>query len=752
MPRVAFQPIFDSYLLVAAIIALLLGLLLVKPLFPSANPERRKKLTQLRLAVVGLLALAMLRPGLVTADKQSQSAAIVFLTDSSRSMNVPDVDNSTRWNAAKRTLDGALPRLNRLRSKFRVSNYLYDSRATNVPPGEELPESADGDESDVGTALDDVLQSETGRRIAAIFISGDGAQRTINPRVDIQQPFRELARRNVPTYVLGYGMSRDQSQSRDVAIENLPDQYTVFVNNELEVKASIRVRGLAGRDIPVRLEIELPDGTTDQVGPTTIVTDEQDQQLQLRLSYMPPQAGQYKLTLIAEPQSGERILDNNQLTAFMTVLEGGLRVLFVDGNVGWQERKFIRRSLDESPDIQVDSWLDSNPNGDGALLVPLDERKPYDVYLIGDIDASRLGDNTAVAIQNAVAEGKGLMALGGVHSFGPGGYVRSPLADAIPVKMDRFERQGKSEPVRPDVHYAKEMSMLPTADHFITRIGPPAENMDRWSKLPPLLGANRFKGLKDQAVVLAESPDKHPLLISGKYGNGRVLAMAGDSTFRWYRRGHQEEHKRFWRQAILWLAKKDEATQNQVWLRLLQRRYRAGAQVPVTFGARDSAGESIDDAIFNLTLQGPANYSAKIRSQKETVGGVVKWSGKSEVLKTPGEYEYNLVATRNGVELGTDRGNFLIVDQDIEMADPAANTEQLKALAELTSAAGGKLIIPEQLDEILAELEKQPVETELEFRSKWRLADTSLDAGVFYLLLIGLLIVEWFLRKKWSMV
>ena len=122
------------------------------------------------------------------------------------------------------------------------------------------------------------------------------------------------------------------------------------------------------------------------------------------------------------------------------------------------------------------------------------------------------------------------------------------------------------------------------------------------------------------------------------------------------------------------------------------------------------------------------------------------------MLKTPGEYEYNLVATRNGVELGTDRGNFLIVDQDIEMADPAANTEQLKALAELTSAAGGKLIIPEQLDEILAELEKQPVETELEFRSKWRLADTSLDAGVFYLLLIGLLIVEWFLRKKWSMV
>ncbi len=752
MPRLALQPIFGSYLLVVAIVALLLGLLWVKPLFPSASPERRRRLTQLRLAVIALLAIAMLRPGLVTADKQSQSAAIIFLTDNSRSMNVPDVDNTTRWNAARRTLDAALPRLNRLRNKFRISNYIFDSRATNVPLGEQLPETADGDESDVGTALDDVLQSETGRRIAAVFISGDGAQRAISPRVDIQQPFRELGRRNVPTYVLGYGMSRDQSQSRDVAIENLPDQYTVFVNNELEVRAAVRVQGLAGRDIPVRMEIELPDGTTDQVGPIPIVADEQDQQLQIRLAYMPSQVGQYKLTLIAPPQSGEQVLDNNQLTAFMTVLEGGLRVLFVDGNVGWQERKFIRRALDESPDIQVDSWLDSDPNGEGALLIPLDERKPYDVYLIGDIDASRLGDNTAVAIQTAVAEGKGLMTLGGVHSFGPGGYVRSPLADAMPVRMERLERQAKSEPVRPDVHYAKELLMLPTADHFITRIGPPATNLDRWSKLPPLLGANKFKGLKDQAVVLAESPDKHPILISGNYGNGRVLAMAGDSTFRWYRRGHQEEHKRFWRQSILWLAQKDEATQNQVWLRLAQRRYRAGSQVPVTFGARDSSGESIDDAIFDLTLQGPANYSTKVRVQKETSGGAIKWSAKSEVLKEPGEYEYNLVATRDGVELGTDRGNFLIVDQDIEMADPSANTGQLRALAELTSAAGGKQIIPEQLDEILAELEKQPVETELEYRSQWRLADTSLDASIFYLLLIGLLIVEWFLRKKWSMV
>ena len=60
--------------------------------------------------------------------------------------------------------------------------------------------------------------------------------------------------------------------------------------------------------------------------------------------------------------------------------------------------------------------------------------------------------------------------------------------------------------------------------------------------------------------MLAESDQKQPLLISQMSGDGRVLAFAGDSTWHWWMRGFDAAHKRFWRQIILWLAKKDEAT------------------------------------------------------------------------------------------------------------------------------------------------------------------------------------------------
>ena len=44
--------------------------------------------------------------------------------------------------------------------------------------------------------------------------------------------------------------------------------------------------------------------------------------------------------------------------------------------------------------------------------------------------------------------GKGLIALGGYHSFGPGGYRNTPLRDVLPIEMDRLARQDFG---RPDV-------------------------------------------------------------------------------------------------------------------------------------------------------------------------------------------------------------------------------------------------------------------------------------------------------------
>jgi hypothetical protein len=55
------------------------------------------------------------------------------------------------------------------------------------------------------------------------------------------------------------------AQARDVAVENPPDQYTVFVKNELRF-TPCRLQGYANRD-PQQLVVESPGGDREILGP-----------------------------------------------------------------------------------------------------------------------------------------------------------------------------------------------------------------------------------------------------------------------------------------------------------------------------------------------------------------------------------------------------------------------------------------------------------------------------------------------------
>ncbi|MCH7793340.1 MAG: hypothetical protein IID31_13800, partial [Planctomycetes bacterium] len=108
------------------------------------------------------------------------------------------------------------------------------------------------------------------------------------------------------------------------------------------------------------------------------------------------------------------------------------------------------------------------------------------------------------------------------------------------------------------------------------RLGSQATNREIWQSLPPLEGANRFDKLAPLAQVLAETPDGAPLLVAIDGGQLRTLAFAGDTTYLWRMHGKADEHTQFWRQVALWLARKEEATEGRVWVRLDRRRFAAG--------------------------------------------------------------------------------------------------------------------------------------------------------------------------------
>ena len=750
-----FEPVLNSYAVVTAIAAVLCLLLLVGPGFRKLTAWRRVTLALLRLVVIVLVIVAMLRPTHISTTTKPQTAALVLMFDQSRSMQLPHSSGQqSRWAAQREILLRAQPILRELVEKIEISVHAYDAELHPVElsaQGLSLPESADGEQTDIGSTLHDALGRELGKRLAAVVLLGDGAQTAFDPAVEIQEAGRELARLGYPLYTVAFGPAGDAVQARDVAVENLQDQYTVFVKNELPLRAALRVHGYVNKTIPVELFVEKPNGENEIIGPRMLTAREDGQQVAVEMRYVPEEPGRYKLTLRAAEQPGELVTKNNQLSAFLRVLEGGLKVLYLEGALRW-EQEFLRRSLDASPDIELDfQWIDSRRRGGWPVVLSRELSDPkYDAFIIGDLDSEALQDANLKPLAEAVERGRGLALLGGTHSFGAGGYLGTPLADVMPIEMDRFERQDFDAPIREDLHLKGPLRMLPVRSHPVTTLASGAENDSMWRRLPPLKGANKFVGIKDAAGVnvLCETEDGQPLLVVGEYGGGRVLAMAADSTWRWWMQGHQPMHKRFWRQAVLWLARRDDSEENDVWVGLQRHRFNPGASVSFTAGANTASGETIDDAVMRAELIKPDEERRPLRLARDGD----HWAGVTESVEQPGDYAIEVHAEKDGKLIGTARGEFLVFDRDVELSNAAADHDQLARLAAQTKEFGGRPVAPEQLAALLEDLRDRPPEMEIEVQTKWQLADREKNAWVFFLCLIALLTIEWVLRKRWALV
>jgi hypothetical protein len=356
--------------------------------------------------------------------------------------------------------------------------------------------------------------------------------------------------------------------------------------------------------------------------------------------------------------------------------------------------------------------------------------------------------------------------LGGYHSFGPGGFRDSPLDQVLPINIGRAQRQNFGEAIREDVHLPGPIRMQPAAPlglrHPITQISSGtnatapgsaggssgADASSIWQQLPPLDGANLFDGsqLKRNAQILAnaDDPQQHPLLVAGQAGDGRTLAFAGDSTWRWPMAGFGDAHRRFWRQCILWLAKKDEQTEGRVWIRLAGRRAMRGTRVEFAIGAENAQGEPMDAAKFDIVVEKPDGSKAEPRPTK--TGS--EWSATFRETTEPGDYKIVVTGKDGDTVLGTAEARFLVPAQDLELDRPEAEPGVMAQLAEMTKPAGGAALAAEELPDLLKRLAEKPPELKEEVIAKV----TYWDTWPFFLLFVGLLGTEWFLRKRWGLV
>jgi len=748
MVRVDVYPIFGSYLFVLLCAVVLCAVVVMsRPTSDQFPRYGQRLLLWLRCLALLLLLLGMLRPTLVHTVSQRLSAVVNILLDQTQSMTRNDeIGGKTRFVVAKESLHSAAPQLKRLQQQTEVRTFTFDTALTPLELQNglvtDLPEHPKGQETAIGLTLDMIRERSAGKRVLAAVMLTDGAQRT-RPSRDIlpQEAAGRLRDAGIPLYTVPFGQASQDTNVRDISVESLQANDRVFVKNTLLVSGTLRLTGFADQMIPVQLLFETADGKQEIVAQTTVQAKEDGQLIPFRLSYAPQTVGLFKYTVRVPPQEREVTDRNNEQSSFIQVVEGGLRVLFILGQPNFEQGP-LRQSLNASPDIDVHYLRVDKP---GRLAEALREPDPYNVFVFGDIEAAMFSRAELQTLVDQVRKESGLMMLGGLYAFAAGGYDDTPLAAASPVVLRRSNRQPVGGPIQTDLHWSSNppIPMLmtePGQRHYVTQFdADPRMNARRWAALPPLLGANRFDQLKPGATTLAVGLNRQPLLVAQMHGAGRVLAFAGDSTYRWPLAGFEEEHKTFWRQVILWLAKMEDGGKGACWITVENNRLLPGDTAKFQVFLRSEDGEYVKNFPAKVTVLKSDNTTETVALVSEE--GIPTGSFRSTDFS--GDYQIQAEATYKG-EPHHATARFLVQDRNLELDNPVPYP---KLLADISAMTGGESVPPEQLGRLLEKLIQQSDEL-VEKRETKR---TLFDSWYFLLAFVLILATEWGLRKYWGL-
>ncbi|WZO99876.1 vWA domain-containing protein [Isosphaeraceae bacterium EP7] len=706
----------------------------------------------LRLAAVAMCVIAALRPSFITSEKKRQPASLIFMLDRSSSLGITDgVGGRRRWDDATKVLAEATKAAESLKPDLDVKVYAFDSALRDYKPDDKSPPT--GAETALGNAIDEAIKRQAGTRIAAMAVLSDGANNSGRPPLSVAE---RLKAQQVPIVAVGFGTEAAGKDSRDIAARDIAIGPNVFVKNQIEGSGVLAVRGfpnqtldvemqVEGEPSPVRIQVKVPPGAESV--PVT------------GLKYTPTTPGEKRVTLRVRPLDGELVPTNNEVTTYLNVMKGGINVLYITGpNFTW-DWKYLNLALARSQEIQIDPVLIRKPARGEVGEMENSEFAPgkYDVYILGDMPADFLTRTQKALLRSAVEKGAGLMMLGGRAAFGAGGWAGSDLAQIIPVAL----HPGDGE-IEGAVKFVPNTMGL---ENFVLKLAPDrAESARIWGTLPPMPGANRFGEPKRNALVFALSPEKDVLMAGLEPGGlGRVLAFAGE-TWIWARASDEsrQAHRKFWRQAILWLSHKEDTGENQIKLTLDRRRVATGQKLDMTATAKDAKSEPIRDVTFERTITRepgqPSSSTPKPEAKPATEKAAAEPPnpGKIDIMPlynqlgearesyyaTPeaGEYRVVVKAMKAGKEIGRDTARFMIYQDDREMENPAADLSLLRQVAETT---GGSFLPPERLARYVREMKKD------EFTQTSSMTERRIwDNWPFMLTFLTILTAEWYLRKR----
>jgi len=733
----------------------------------------RTALAIMRGCALVALAVVIAGPELVRQNERVTRDWVVVMSDRSASMGVADAPSvagepSTREAQLRDALTGAAAQFERLAAERNVLHVGFDAAAFDLPaatdakpgePGVALGEPT-GRRTLLAQSLEQTLRRVAARPVAGVVLLTDGR----SPDQPGRSLLREFQGRRIPVFPVPLGNAQSLP---DLAITRAETPAAAFMGDKLPVTVDVEsLGGEPGTTAGARLQL-IDDATGLALEERRI---EQTGVGRHTLLVTPRAAGDQSYTVRLIPDGRDLSEQNNQARVSVAVADRPIRVAYFDGYPRWEYR-YLKNILVREESIRTSAMLLSSERRsiqDGneildALPRTAKDWQQFDVVVMGDVRPEVFSVEQISHLRDLVADrGAGLLWIGGAGST-PGAWRSTPLADLVPFKIPPqgtpgVERSGAEAWLNPVLikpgAAAERYGVLRLSEDPSNPW--PGELLSGDLGWPMMRWAQRIEPsmLKPTAEVLATATptggaseaESFPLVMSMRYGAGRVIYVATDETWRYrYCRG-EVLTERFWIPMVRLLARESLGRAGQpAVIAASPEQVQVGRPVRLSVRLLDQSLIERRPATLRVRLtrqdeQGVASGRAvevtlapeSVEQSEAAVAYAASW-----IASEPGRYA---LTPADALLAGLDiTAPLEVIAPDDEMRFPQADHA---ALGTIAAETGGRVLDAAALRDLSSLLPNREVRTlgTPDIETLW-------DKPIVFIVLLTLLALEWIGRR-----
>jgi uncharacterized membrane protein len=413
--------------------------------------------------------------------------------------------------------------------------------------------------------------------------------------------------------------------------------------------------------------------------------------------------------------------------------------------------RFSRRAIADDQNLQLVTLqrtaenkylrLDIDPAGvELAAGFPKtrEELFAYSGIVLGSVEASSFNaDQLRMIAEFVDVRGGGLLLLGGPHSFAEGGYTGTPIAEVMPVVLDKAGT---------GLAHLKVHPTRAGEAHAVTQLGDTEEaSAERWKTMPQLTTVNLIEAVKPGATTLLSATDdrrrERVALAFERYGRGKSIAFPVQDSWLWRMhasmRVDDHTHENFWRQLLRWLV---DGVPDCVEARPVSDRVEPGQPVTLTADVVDPRFVELNDANVVARVSGPDGKTQTV---------LLQWTGEHNgqyrgtfTTSQAGWYEAKVDASRADKSVGSAVAHVRTAPDDAEYFDAAMHAPLLQRIAQET---GGHFYKADAMASLPDDLKYSGRGvTAVEERELWHMP-------ILLLSLVVIVCTEWGLRRYWRL-